>query len=1750
MSRIKYFVFLILLVFSIKSIAQNPDWNSAIIIPPNPSPYYSDWETNPSNLTFLLQYLGGGETDVILKFSIESEKLGQEIASGNSEKIVFDGTPEQKNLYGSSLIDWNGTTWDQSIESIIIRTGRFPEGRYTICIGAYDSEDNLLTKSCAEFKIAYIDPPYLISPLDGDTTFTQYPNFIWSPIVDIYSNQRIFYAIRISEKKKNQTNERAIADNIPYFQGKTELTTLSYPPTAQELEKNKTYVWQIKALDENDYPIASNNGNSPVWAFTYGEQTVSLPMTMNVKFLKDSVTLTEDEPSETLNIEVSFQAPSDKVIAVDSLIDYWHRKEDDKLIRTDRLIVQNPFSLLGGETITRTQNFNVPLWTLSGMLNGKDRAEYYVRREYIGKAEYGKRIVGESKTPLKVIIKKATPEITLDFLTKTVTYTPGKLSDSVSIQVSVKGMSSVSIDTKLNYWYKKSDNSLFKKFTTRIDPLVEIPAGTFERKSELSFPPASLADALNGKKKAEYYVFVEYSGKDKKGRRVTGKTKTSLDVVFLATDLFNAAFVDSALTYSPDNLQNVIKTEMLYQASAGENLTVDSMYGFWYRKEDNSLFKKTEQFLTPKTYLSGGVKKIHEMNLTLPVSSITTALEGKKKAEYLVKFKFIGKDGFGNRIIGETKDMLKAVILAGNKPLLSVKFLDSTLTYSPTHLSNIVRDEVYYIGGANEKVTFDTLINYWYKKEDNSLYKTITEEMSNHPFVTGGKTFAHNSTFTLPAGSITTALGGKDRVEYYVKLKYIVRDDNGNRIEFESKDALNIVFRDSTDPGLNVEFSDSSIAFSPGRLKNDENLYLFYQAGSGEKITIDSLTASWYKKKDNSLYKTLPDPIAPAFEITGGNTYTRTAALNLDAASLNAALGGKNKAEYLVYLEYFGKETSGKRVSGKTKTPLTVVCLASDASDTTGYTLIPKVAYVKPVQGQTTINASGSKVTFNGTVKLLFGVDPLKKDSAYVDAVNLTFQKGKNGYEVTGGTFFGEATPNVEDDIFNFEFGGVLKVQAQKISFDFKRTNKLLIKDAFAKIPVIGRKLFFKDLVINKNGLDFKISHQEFSAFWLVFIVKNIKQVSNSTVSKISLGIGLKLDKPGANEFFSSELIITKASGSETTVELKGGEGNGQALVHLIPTKDYLNLTSLKFKKKSKGDWALQVGIESDHLPLYEKLGLGPVQTTFEFTKSGKMSGGITVINELQHGYDSSDKSVLKIGSFAAIDVTYLGFDIKQVRKITPVDSKPDTSWVFDLSNCKIGISADLYLSTEGKNLNDVKNAIYIGETKQPGSTMSDFKPGFTIDFNGNIETQPISIVQNRKVSLGPVYLELTKLGLKPYPFKLSFSGALGVAMKGVFSGGIAIEELSIDGDGNFTNFGDAVKSGNLKIMKVLELSVDKIAFSKTSSTIAYSKNTGSKSDSSALQVDNYFLLEGGSLKVGSSDAAGGSLKRLLIYQKNGATNFILNGGNISVPDAIDLTIDVEYIDSPQEKYLSVGGNAVVINKYKATVYGKIGERDGDATWGFFVSLGGLDIPIGPVTLDEVGGGFFYRPTKADIQKVTMLAGFTQIKLSGYETKAKPNAKGSQAWAIFLKAGIYIGGKEFIYGKALVTITDSYFKLDAEIKAVKEQVHGKAYLNINWSDEYVEGKLQFGVDFVVITAKEKDNYFQFYAYSKSIWGVTGKLDVKCFYIKVTANVYVGNQGFLFDFGFEESIDISVISGGFRVEAMTWWRKDVNWGIYA
>ncbi|MDX1699437.1 MAG: fibronectin type III domain-containing protein, partial [Melioribacteraceae bacterium] len=764
--------------------------------------------------------------------------------------------------------------------------------------------------------------------------------------------------------------------------------------------------------------------------------------------------------------------------------------------------------------------------------------------------------------------------------------------------------------------------------------------------------------------------------------------------------------------------------------------------------------------------------------------------------------------------------------------------------------------------------------------------------------------------------------------------------------------------------------------------------------------------------------------------------------------------------------------------------------------------------------------------------------DPFDSQKVAVEATNLLFspkQGAKDSWEIKSGSFSEEGS-SLKKDLFSI-YMDIMKIN--KISYDHSRTNRLLINKAIAQIPILDKTIYFQDLLIDKDGLHLKIAKQSFTAFGFTFSVSDIQKKSAKSGDLMSLTAGIKfpvVNKDLSNKEYSAQVVVIDNNGKKN-IKINALSNKPFQIIH---GKNYLNLKSFKFAEKKDDNWVLEVEVTSDDLPLYKKLGLGPITTTFTYEKSGKMSGKLEPIKETKTGYDSNDISVIKIGKFGAIDLTYLGLKLAAVQKIATVDSKPDTTWEIDTDNSHFGIAADLHLPFAGKVLGDASGVINIGDYN---------KPGIKVDFNGKVSSETISVSANKKIDLGPVFLKLTKLAVTPDPFALAISGGFGVDMENVFAGEVKIEGLKIDSDGKFTNFNQVVKGGSLSILKVVKFGIDNLEYESTSSKLSFTGGDDNKSNT--LQVDSYFRLKGANLSFGESGAAGGGFDELLIYEYQGNTNFILENGKLNVKDVIDLTIDLQYAKKANEECLSVGGSAKILKNYSATAYGKIGERDGDATWGFYADVGGLKISLaGPLMLDNIGAGFFYRPTKQEVGKIINLAGIKPASIDSAFSYAKPKTSNDYKCAVFLKAGFIVSDKELMEGIALTTITDSYFRIDANVKALDGKATGSAILNINWADKYAEGKFQFGVDFVVITAEEKDNYFQFYGYDEKNWGIMGKTDIKCFFIDTKSQFYVGSQGFLYDFGFGYSLDIGVLEGGLNYEIMAWWRKDVNWGVYA
>ncbi len=242
------------------------DWGGTIFMHPFPSPYLSDYERNPTNGSLTITNNSGTDTEVILELTIIREQSGI-LAHGSSNPFtVTSGGTVQLN--SDRFVDWGSVSYDGAFRDEILRTGRLPEGEYSICITIRDIAGNsLATDICATFTIVYPAPPSLIFPMDGDSVITQYPVFTWTPL-NVPPEYQLRYVLTIVEVLSGQSDHQALLANIPQYDNDQLVTTnFQYPMDGLPLEAGKRYVWQVQAVDQNGFPPSSNQGRSEIWSF-------------------------------------------------------------------------------------------------------------------------------------------------------------------------------------------------------------------------------------------------------------------------------------------------------------------------------------------------------------------------------------------------------------------------------------------------------------------------------------------------------------------------------------------------------------------------------------------------------------------------------------------------------------------------------------------------------------------------------------------------------------------------------------------------------------------------------------------------------------------------------------------------------------------------------------------------------------------------------------------------------------------------------------------------------------------------------------------------------------------------------------------------------------------------------------------------------------------------------------------------------------------------------------------------------------------------------------------------------------------------------------------------------------------------------------------------------------------------------------------------------------------------------------------
>ncbi|HEY4062669.1 MAG TPA: hypothetical protein VGM30_12245 [Puia sp.] len=144
--------------------------------------------------------------------------------------------------------------------------GMLPIGQYQVCyqlLLTYGENQTVSADDCEEIAVEPLSPPLLTMPENDSSLTTPTPSFTWLPPAPLTMFSELTYDLLISEVYDGQSVTDAIQKNLPLQQAQgLTMPFLSFPLQGPQLEKGKTYAWQVIARDRQQYAAKSE-----VWSF-------------------------------------------------------------------------------------------------------------------------------------------------------------------------------------------------------------------------------------------------------------------------------------------------------------------------------------------------------------------------------------------------------------------------------------------------------------------------------------------------------------------------------------------------------------------------------------------------------------------------------------------------------------------------------------------------------------------------------------------------------------------------------------------------------------------------------------------------------------------------------------------------------------------------------------------------------------------------------------------------------------------------------------------------------------------------------------------------------------------------------------------------------------------------------------------------------------------------------------------------------------------------------------------------------------------------------------------------------------------------------------------------------------------------------------------------------------------------------------------------------------------------------------------
>ena len=253
------------------------------ILPPYPTKF-TDYASKPHLMVISVTNASTTNQRIQLRGTVTGDNgiVIRVRPSYKSTSPIELGPGQTRMLNGNDVayfFDYNKLEYSGITQSDFINKGGLPEGRYQLCIRAFDYDNNAAISAdepagCSNsFSVASLEPPLIISPRDEEVVSSAAGQIIplrWNTPVGTPSG--IQYKIRIVEVLGNKNpNDAMMTARQPYFFEKDVMTNMEiFNPASPQLTPGRKYAMMVQAFDPSNNAVFRNNGKSEVISFTYG----------------------------------------------------------------------------------------------------------------------------------------------------------------------------------------------------------------------------------------------------------------------------------------------------------------------------------------------------------------------------------------------------------------------------------------------------------------------------------------------------------------------------------------------------------------------------------------------------------------------------------------------------------------------------------------------------------------------------------------------------------------------------------------------------------------------------------------------------------------------------------------------------------------------------------------------------------------------------------------------------------------------------------------------------------------------------------------------------------------------------------------------------------------------------------------------------------------------------------------------------------------------------------------------------------------------------------------------------------------------------------------------------------------------------------------------------------------------------------------------------------------------------------------